>query len=124
MIQTPLVKRLFFLCSFLFFAVSAAEAEYKDEISHLIKYVSQTQCTYLRNGTSYKGTEAAAHITKKYDYFKDEIHSAEDFIRLSATKSTMFNNLYYIQCQGSVKVPSSQWLLQELKNYRQKQMRP
>ena len=47
--------------------------------------------------------------------------TAEDFIRLSATESTMFGNKYYIQCPGSPKVESGVWLLQELDRYRKQE---
>ena len=109
----------FFLLSFMLLHSSvSAQAEYKSEIVHLLEYIKATECTYIRNGTSHSGTEAAAHIQKKYDYFKNDIASAEDFIRLSATKSTMFGNKYYIKCSRSPKIESGVWLLKELGRYR------
>ena len=79
-----------------------------------------TQCQYIRNGDAHNGVAAEKHIRKKYDYFKDEIKSAEDFIRLSATQSTMTGSKYYIECKGSPKIESRKWLLSELKRYRTK----
>ena len=78
-------------------SLSAQEA-YKKEINHLLEYVKTTKCSYIRNGDSYKGPKALSHIQRKYDYFEDDIHSAEDFIRLSATKSTMSGKKYHIKC--------------------------
>ena len=95
-------------------------ADTQAEITHLLNYVKTTQCKYIRNGSEHSGVDAAAHIKKKYDYFKDDIKSAEDFIRLSATKSTMTGSKYYIDCPGSQKVESGKWLLTELKKYRAK----
>lgn len=86
--------------------------------AHLLVYVQNSSCKYIRNGEAYDGVAAAKHIKKKYDYYKDDIHTAEDFIRLSATKSTMFGSKYYIKCKGSAKVESSIWLLEELEKYR------
>ena len=91
---------------------------YKDEINHLLKYVEITKCIYIRNGDKHDGKDAQKHIKRKYDYFEDDISSSEDFIRLSATQSTMFGSKYYIKCPNEEKVKSSQWLLDELERYR------
>ena len=98
-------------------SLSAREA-YQKEINHLLEYVKTTQCSYIRNGDSYKGDKALSHIQRKYDYFKDDIHSAEDFIRLSATKSTMSGKKYHIKCPNQPEVESGSWLLKELARYR------
>ncbi len=90
------------------------------EINHLLKYVKSTECKYIRNGSVHSGAEAATHIKKKYNYFKDDIKTAEDFIRLSATKSTMTGSKYYIQCPKRYKIESQKWLFEELKKYRKK----
>ncbi|MEE8588407.1 MAG: DUF5329 family protein [Sulfurimonadaceae bacterium] len=97
-----------------------AESLMKNEINHLLAYVKNTKCIYIRNDDSYNGLEAVKHINNKYKYFKDDINSAEDFIRLSATQSLMFKNKYYIKCPNKKRVESSKWLLIELKSYRDK----
>ena len=110
-----MLKKLLLLSLLL---LSTAFADTTAEIDHLLNYVKKTSCSYIRNGSKHSGTDAAAHIKKKYDYFKDEIRSAEDFIRLSASKSTMTGSKYYIQCPNAPKVESSKWLLSELKRFR------
>jgi len=90
----------------------------KSEIDHLLSYVEMTVCQYERNGSVHSGRDAAEHIKKKYDYFKDEITSTEKFIELSATKSTMSGKYYLIHCPGKPAVRSQDWLLDELKIYR------
>ena len=99
-----------------------ALADTANEISHLLNYVKKTECIYIRNGTEHNGVDAAAHIQKKYDYFnnKGKIKTAEDFIRLSATESTMSGRKYTIFCPGQPKIESGEWLLAELKRYRRK----
>jgi Family of unknown function (DUF5329) len=52
----------------------------ESEVNHLLKFIETTDCQYERNGDKHTGKEAAEHIKKKYDYFKDKIVSAEDFI--------------------------------------------
>ena len=101
------------------FSTAAVSADIQAEISHLLDFVKNTQCQYERNGTSHTGVEAVKHIQNKYDYFKDEIDNTEKFIELSATKSTLSGKYYMIQCDGSPKLKSQQWLLQELKNFRE-----
>ena len=112
-----MLKKLLLLLSLLYLPALADTAS---EINHLLNYIKKTHCQYIRNGDAHNGVDAEKHIRKKYDYFKDEIKSTEDFIRLSATKSTMFGNKYYIQCPNTVKVESSKWLIKELKRYRAK----
>ncbi len=101
----------------------ASTVEYvQDEINHLLSYVANTQCQYDRNGTLHSGAEAVEHINKKYDYFKDDIQTTEDFIKYSATKSKMSGNFYYIRCHEKAALKSKDWLLNELKRYRLKEM--
>ncbi len=116
--KNNVLKKFLILSFFLFYGSVAAQADYKTEIEHLIGYVKATECTYIRNGTSHNGLEGASHIKKKYDHHKKDVASAEDFIRLSATKSMISGSKYYIKCPGSPKVESGVWLLQELERYR------
>jgi hypothetical protein len=90
------------------------------EINHLIKYVSDSGCTFIRNGNAYSSAEAVAHINKKYAYFKAEIDSAEKFIELSATRSTFSGKSYTIKCPGKDLLESRQWLLEELQAFRRR----
>jgi hypothetical protein len=101
------------------FASAAHGAKTADEeIAHLLKFVEDTPCRYERNGTMHSGKEASEHIRKKYDHFKDEIATAEDFIALSATKSELSGKKYRIFCEGTQPLDSDRWLLGELKKYR------
>jgi hypothetical protein len=93
-------------------------ADMQQEINHLLQFVEHTDCQYERNGKMHSGKEAAEHIKKKYFYFKNDIDSAERFIELSATKSTMSGKFYLVYCLNRPKLKSHEWLLQELNNYR------
>ncbi|GAA3928466.1 DUF5329 domain-containing protein [Litoribacillus peritrichatus] len=106
---------------FLAFSVQSApiSATTEQEIAHLLLFVTSTPCQYERNGTLHNGVEAVAHIQKKYDYFKDDIESAEDFIEYSATESKMSGRKYQVHCDGAATQLSSEWLLTELRRYRQ-----
>ena len=97
-------------------------ASSQDEINHLLKFVSSTECQYERNGTMHNGLEAVKHINKKYDYFLDDIKKTEDFIKYSATKSKMSGKYYMVHCPNLVPIKSQDWLLKELKRYRSKKL--
>jgi len=110
--------RLFLLLSLLLTLTLSAKDVLHKEIDHLLNYVKTTECIYIRNSDNYKGAKAMSHIKRKYDYFEDDIHTAEDFIALSATKSTMSGNKYHIKCPNQPEVESGRWLLDELARYR------
>lgn len=93
----------------------------KAEIDHLLNFVSTTKCKYIRNGTEHTGVEAKEHISKKYDYYREKIKTTEDFIRYSATKSQLSGRRYKISCPNKKVEYSSDWLLDELKRYRDRQ---
>lgn len=101
-------------------SVHAFASDIKNEIDHLLAFVENTTCQYERNGVLHVGSDAVKHINTKYNYFKDEINSAESFIELSATKSTMSGKYYMILCMGEPAIKSQDWLLQELKIFRHK----
>ncbi|UCH45450.1 MAG: DUF5329 domain-containing protein [Nitrospiraceae bacterium] len=87
------------------------------EITSLLQYIESSECIFIRNGR--EGTAAAAriHIQKKYDYFKDRVKSAEDFIRFAATKSTMSGRPYKVRCSGE-ETNTADWLTAELQKRR------
>ncbi len=94
--------------------------EMQNEIEHLLNYVENTQCKLERNGDLHSGKYGVKHIKRKYNYFKDKIDSAEKFIELSATKSTMSGKYYMIHCPGKKQQRTQGWLMRELDNYRKK----
>ena len=117
-----MIKPLVIALSFLSFAghVQWATAN-TQEINHLLSFVESTECKYERNGIQHNGVDAVAHIKKKYDYFEDDIDTAEDFIELSATKSTMSGKAYKVHCPDEDVITSKKWLLDELAAFRKKQ---
>lgn len=93
-------------------------AKTQTEINHLLNFIANTNCQYERNDTLHNGQAALEHINKKYKYFKDDIQTAEDFIRYSATKSTLSGKYYQVHCNGQAAIKSETWLLEELKKFR------
>jgi len=90
----------------------------KAEVQHLLKLIQKTTCILERNGDLHKGSEVYSHVMKKYDYFREDIHSTEDFIRLSATKSTFSGMYYKVSCDEKTWIKTGDWLLKELHIFR------
>jgi hypothetical protein len=88
------------------------------EVAHLLQFVRNSTCRINRNNSLHSGQEAVAHIQKKYDYFKKKIKTTEQFIKYSATKSTMSGQYYTVICDGQKPIRTRDWLLRELKAYR------
>ena len=90
----------------------------RHEINYLLNYIKQSDCTLERNGSQHKGIEAVRHIQNKYEYFRNDIETTEDFIKYSATKSTMSGKYYMVYCPGKAPQKTSKWLLKTLELYR------
>ncbi len=118
-----MLKATLAVTSILFFSVlclADVPQGQRAEVRHLIALVKDSPCRMDRNGTWHSNTEAAAHIERKYNYFREDINNAEDFIRLSATQSTWSGKHYRVHCKGKAIKNSAQWLLRELKKYRER----
>jgi len=92
--------------------------EQKDEVDHLLEFVRTSHCIMKRNGDKHNSDKAADHIESKYDYFRDDIKNTEDFIKYSATKSTMSGKYYTVVCPEKKEIKSEKWLLDELSRFR------
>ncbi|NOQ36324.1 MAG: hypothetical protein GQ569_10575 [Methylococcaceae bacterium] len=110
------------LLSFVCFPLSAdIPASQIAEVEHLLNFIKKSPCIINRNGSKHKGKEAVEHIFKKYDYFKGDIKNTEDFIKYSATKSTLSGTYYYVSCPEQAAIKTQDWLLGELQKFRVQQ---
>ncbi len=110
------MRKLILILTMLFsFNVNANS---QNEIDYLLRFISETSCNYERNGTLYSGSVAVKHIIKKYQYFSEDITSAEDFILYAATKSSLSGKYYKVHCENSSSLKSRDWLLRALTIYR------
>jgi hypothetical protein len=101
----------------------AAETHHLLEtVQYLLEFVKNSDCIFIRNNVEHTAAEAAAHMQRKYEHFKNKIQTPEDFIRLTATRSLMTGRLYYVRLRDGEKITSETWLLQALDEYRQKQL--
>ena len=116
MIMRQAAAGLFFLLVILSFHLSCA-AGTTEEIASLLHFIEQSGCTFIRNGKQYDTLEARQHIEKKYNYYKERITTAEDFIQYSAARSSITGKPYRVLCNG-VSMNSSDWLNAELDKMR------
>jgi hypothetical protein len=85
-------------------------------IEALIQRVAnQKSMKFTRNGEEHDAAEAARHLRAKYDHFKDEIVTAEDFIRLCGTRSEVTKVPYKVRTAGKGTRNSSEFLREELR---------
>jgi hypothetical protein len=89
------------------------------EIDYLLNFIRNSSCIIDRNGKAYAAVKAISHIERKYAYFEDEIETTEDFIELSASKSTMSGKYYMVRCDDGEQIRTREWLMQELKSLRE-----
>ena len=87
-------------------------------INYLLSFVENSDCTFIRNNRAHTAKEAVVHMQRKYDYFKDEIKTPEDFIRLAASKSLMSGRTYMVRTKDGKLIKSETWLLEALADYR------
>jgi uncharacterized protein DUF5329 len=117
------VKNLFRLLLILPFAVSllraAAATESTDQtIDYLLKYIADSHAVFIRNGAEHTPAEAFEHVKAKYEHYKKEIKTPEDFIRLAATKSLLTGQLYLVRSEGAQERRLDEWLTEALAAHR------
>ena len=92
-------------------------AAQRAEVEHLLAFVRNSECIFIRNGDEHAAADAHDHIVRKYEHFADEIDSTEGFIELAASRSTFSGKAYAVRC-GETRLSSRDWLLQELARFR------
>ena len=110
------------LAALIFLSMSAghmvAAESLDDSIKFLLDYVAKSDATFIRNGQKHTPQEAANHIKAKYEHFKKEIKTAEDFIRLSASKSLLTGQPYLVRTSDGKETRLDEWLTQALEQHR------
>ena len=99
----------------------ADESPHEDldrSIAYLLQHVARSNVIFIRNGVMHRPDKAVAHMRRKYKYFKDDIHTPEDFIRLCATKSTQTGRPYQVKLPDGRLLRCDQWMLSALSQYR------
>ena len=85
------------------------------QIEHLIDFIRDSPCAFIRNGTEYDGGKAAAHLRRKLDYAGKKIQTAEQFIDKLATGSSMTGKAYKIRFADGRTVESAVYFREQLR---------
>jgi len=101
----------------LFPTVASADSA-EAEIEFLVSAIGASDCTFIRNGKRHDAMDAEAHLRMKYRRGKRYAPTAEKFIERLASASSMSKKPYFIECTGSEPVPSGEWLMSHLIDYR------
>src|SRR5947207_14985955 len=87
-------------------------------ITFLLDHIAKSDAVFVRNGAVYTPAEAVEHIKAKYEHFKPQIKTPEDFIRLAASKSLLTGKPYIVRPRGEKEETMSEWLTAALKEHR------
>ena len=103
-------------------AHAAPSTDARREIAQLIASLDGSQCRFQRNGSWYDGSDARAHLQRKYDYLlkRDLADTAEQFIERAASQSSMSGKAYRIRCPGQPEQTSAAWFGVRLQALRQR----
>ena len=98
---------------------SVAFTEVSDpEIEYLLTTIGSSQCIFTRNGKDHSSDSAEAHLRMKYGKAHRHIADADEFIDRLASESSWTGVAYSINCEGSAKLTSREWLTKRLSTYR------
>jgi hypothetical protein len=97
---------------------NAREDIEKKRIDFLISSVENMGgAKFIRNGTEHDGKEAAAHLRMKLQKAGDKVRTADDFIRLCASKSFLSGKPYRIRSSDGKTVHSERYFREKLKEF-------
>ena len=82
------------------------------EVDALLSALQASGCEFNRNGSWYPASEAKVHLLKKLDYLegKDAVRTADQFIELGASTSSVSGKPYLVRCGKAEPVESRAWL--------------
>ena len=99
-------------------AVGAQDTIEKKKIAMLISSVEHLEgAIFTRNGSEYTGKEAAEHLRIKLNNADKRVQTAEDFIRLCASKSYISGKPYMIRTSDGKTTKSEEYFREKLKEY-------
>ncbi|MGE3314720.1 MAG: DUF5329 family protein [Planctomycetaceae bacterium] len=96
-------------------AAAAAKLTEDEKIEKLIATIaSLDKAVFIRDGAEHTSAEAAGHLRDKWNAKKDEVKTAEDFIKLVATSATLSGEPYRIRSADGTEMASSEFLRKRL----------
>jgi hypothetical protein len=98
--------------------VNAQDNIERKKVDFLISSVENLKgAKFIRNGSEYKGKEAAEHLRMKLQKAGGKVQTADDFIRLCASKSFISGKPYMIKSSDGKTVKSEEYFREKLKEY-------
>jgi hypothetical protein len=98
--------------------VNAQDNIEKKKIEFLISSVENLKgAIFIRNSTEYEGRAAAEHLRMKLKNAGGKIKTADDFIKLCASKSYISGKPYTIRLSDGKIIKSEQYFREKLKKY-------
>jgi hypothetical protein len=98
--------------------VSAQDNIEKKKIEFLISSVENLkEAKFIRNGSEHDGKEAAIHLRLKLQKAGNMVQTADDFIRLCASKSSASGKPYMIKFSDAKTIKSEEYFREKLKEY-------
>jgi len=101
---------------------SASEQKLIDTL--ILRVSNMKTMTFMRNGDEHNAADAAKHMKAKFDHFKDEIVTAEDFIDRCASRSEMTGKAYQVKMPNGAVRDANEFLNAELRTLRKDSSRP
>jgi hypothetical protein len=100
-------------------AVSAQDNIEKKKIEYLLSSVENLKgAKFIRNGSEYDdGKAAAAHLRMKLKNAGGRVQTADDFIRLCASRSFITGKPYMIRLSNGKTIKSEEYFREKLKEY-------
>jgi hypothetical protein len=99
-------------------SVGAQDSIDKKQIEFLISSVENLNGEkFIRNGSEYDGKEAAEHLRMKLQNAGGKVQTADDFIRLCASKSFLSGKPYMIRSSDGKTRKSEEYFREKLKQY-------
>ncbi len=89
----------------------------QDKIEALIsslRQLSSSGAKFIRNGREHTVEETIGHMRDKWEWKKSEIKTAEDFIELVGSASSMSGEAYIIELRDGTTMTSEEWFRREL----------
>lgn len=124
------MKRFLLAAFLLISAINATSAplppKARAEVLAVLARLEASGCQFNRNGTWHRGAEAKAHLLRKLEYVEKNasIQSAENFIELAASTSSVSGKPYEVRCGDTAAVASGSWLREQLGIVRGSQASP
>jgi hypothetical protein len=117
-------RRRFTLALLAAIAMPALAATPKTSLAEIERLIARVQAArgviFIRNGREYTASEAAAHLRRKWKAADGRIQTAEQFIDLLGSRSSMSGRVYRVRFSDGRELDSAVWLRGLLRELRRK----